>query len=118
MSISDIRFLTLKQMTSAIKFDNLEKFKKYAEIKIEVQRETEEGDFTLRKEIQPEVVFHRCDIDRLYLIHHILINKAVKIMASRYKCVCWCVCVISVYGPSSNPAIAEFMEILVTLIFW
>lgn len=80
MPSKDIKFLTLRQMISATVKDNVDKFRKYAEIKIDVEEDDHDERVSLTKTVQPEVAFHRIDIDKLYIIHYVLINKAKGIL--------------------------------------
>lgn len=85
MTPVDIRALTLKNLISATTTDNVTKFAKFCDLVSDLinyahqQREENKNGGLIQRKIQPHVAFHRCDSDRIYIIHHILMNAAADI---------------------------------------
>jgi len=88
MDPTSIRSLTLKNLISATKTDDVDKFAKHCKLVSDLinlatmNRGGEEIKLEefVPKIIQPQVTFHRCDSDRMYIIHHILSNSATNIL--------------------------------------
>lgn len=59
MSAKDIRLLTLMYMIEATVTDNVHKFRKYCEIKVEVEEINGENKTIVTRDAQPKDVFHR-----------------------------------------------------------
>jgi len=73
----NIEPVVLCHTIDAIRKDNLAKFIKFAGIKVTLD---EEDGYSLAQDYNSRVVFHRSDNDKVYLMHHILINKAHNIL--------------------------------------
>lgn len=86
MPPANVREIGVKNMISATKSDDLEKFKRFHQLisdlinhTIAQKEENKDADF-VAKVIQPHVVFHRNDIEGVFIIHHIIMNSAVNIL--------------------------------------
>lgn len=81
MSPDEVRKVITKNLISATKTDDIEKFKKNCILASDLINYTlnlreENKNETHSQTHQPSFVFHRCDVERVYIIHHILRNSA------------------------------------------